>query len=384
MIRLPVWLVVIPSLLLAQPPEPRELIRQSAEAIRRYKSYELESIVIVETHGGSLDNKMEMPTKVSVRRPDRMRIESRSQAAGITIVGDGDQTWFYMTPAKQYIEREAASLPEPGLGDPGILSGNLPDVTKAIQSMKVTGEDTIELSGHKYPCWMVETKYGQIALPEQEMIVTQAVQTTWISKEEHLSLKNTFDAKLTLPSIAEPVTMTQSTRTTALRLNVDLPDSVFTFQPPPGSEQTDDWSLPGMAKPDVLDKPVPDFKGRTELRGKVVLLEFCTTWSRPCQRDLPEIQKLHQEFADNGLAVIGVSVGEDASAAEKFWGSSSDAPPVIRVEDTSNLVKKLSVNAFPTQVIVDRDGKVSTYEVGVQGEAALRADLAALGIGARK
>jgi thiol-disulfide isomerase/thioredoxin len=250
--------------------------------------------------------------------------------------------------------------------------------------MKVTGEDAIELSGHKYPCWMVETKYGQIALPEQEMIVTQAIQTTWISKEEHLSLKNTFDAKLTLPSIAEPVTMTQSTLTTALRLDADLPDSIFKFQPPPGSEQTDDWSLPGMAKPDVLDKSAPDFKGRTESIGRVVLLEFCTAWSRPCQHELPEIQKLHQEFADKGLVVIGVSVGEEAGAAEKFWGQSSDAVPVIRVEDTSDLVKKLSVNAFPTLVIVDREGKVANYEVGVQGEAALRADLAALGIGPAK
>jgi hypothetical protein len=48
------------------------------------------------------------------------------------------------------------------------------------------------------------------------------------------------------------------------------------------------------------------------------------------------------------------------------------------------LVKKLSVNAFPTLVIVDREGKVATYEVGVQGAAALRADLAKLGIGAQK
>ncbi len=130
------WFVLLPALVLAQTPEPRELMRQSAEAIKRYQSYELESIVTLKTEGGPLHNTMEMPTKVSVRRPDRMRIESRNQAAGITIVGDGDHTWIYMTPAKKYIKREANGVPEPGLGDPGILSKDLPDVTSRSNPLR--------------------------------------------------------------------------------------------------------------------------------------------------------------------------------------------------------------------------------------------------------
>jgi cytochrome c biogenesis protein CcmG/thiol:disulfide interchange protein DsbE len=341
---------------------------------------------------------MEMPTKVSVRRPDRMRIESRNQAAAVTIVGDGDHTWIYMTPAKKYIKREASGVPEPGFGDPGILSKDLPDVTKSIQSVKVTGEETIAVSGHAYPCWIVETKYGQIVLPRQETFVLEAVQTNWISKAEGLSLQNTFNAKLTMLSIAEPVAMTQTTRTTALRLNPDLPDSAFVFRPPAGAKETEDWTLPGIDKPDALDKAAPDFRGKTleggeldlaALRGKVVLLEFCTTWSQPCKRDLPGIEELHRDYAESGLSVIGVSVGEEAAAAKKFWGApdsgaKGEAPPVVLVEDTSELVKKLSVYTFPTLVIIDREGKVAAYEVGVRGESAVRADLAKLGIGGLK
>jgi len=85
------WLV--PGLLAAQP-DPRELIRQSADAIKQFKSYELESVVFIDMQGGPIRNKLEMPSKVSVRRPDRMRIESRSQAGSIAIVSDGEHTWF--------------------------------------------------------------------------------------------------------------------------------------------------------------------------------------------------------------------------------------------------------------------------------------------------
>jgi hypothetical protein len=87
--------------------------------------------------------------------------------------------------------------------------------------------------------------------------------------------------------------------------------------------------------------------------------------------------------------VVGVGVGDQPSAAKEFWGTNDSgtqgkAPPVVVVEETSDLVKKLSVYAFPTMVIIDREGKVTTYEVGVRGEAALRADLAKLGIGGQK
>src|SRR5438552_14584681 len=99
-------LLVFPALLFAQP-DPRELVRQSAEAIKKYKSYQLDSVVLVETHGGGLETKLEMPTSVSVRRPDRMRIESKSATAGLTIVSDGEHTWFLLLPLKQYIKREA-------------------------------------------------------------------------------------------------------------------------------------------------------------------------------------------------------------------------------------------------------------------------------------
>jgi thiol-disulfide isomerase/thioredoxin len=314
---------ILPALIALQTPEPadprsrpdpRELVRESADAIKRYKSYELESVVLVETKGGALDSRMEIPTAVSVRRPDRMLIESRSAVAGLTIVGDGQQTWFYMTPAKKYIKRAAAGSPEAALGDSGLTPKNLPDVSKFVKSVEIAREDEIELDeGKRFPCWVVQTTYDTIPLPEQDTRITGATETMWISKEEGLRLQSTFHAKLLFAGKTEPVEMTQSTRTTALRLNVDLPDSAFVFKPPPDAKETPDWTLPGVAKPDVLAKPAPDFKAQTldgaeidlaALRGKVVLLDFWATWCAPCKRDLPAIEKLHREFRQRGLAVL--------------------------------------------------------------------------------
>ena len=99
-------LLFLPALLTAQP-DPRDLLHDSADAIKKYKTYQLESIVLIEMHGGVINTQMEMPSSISVRRPDHMRVESRSQAGQVTIVGDGAHTWYYMSPPKKYIRRAA-------------------------------------------------------------------------------------------------------------------------------------------------------------------------------------------------------------------------------------------------------------------------------------
>ena len=82
-------LLLVPALLCAQP-DPRDLLRQSADAIKQYKSYQIKSTISVVMRGGTVQSNLDMPSTVSVRRPDRMRVESKSQAGGVTIVSDGD------------------------------------------------------------------------------------------------------------------------------------------------------------------------------------------------------------------------------------------------------------------------------------------------------
>jgi thiol-disulfide isomerase/thioredoxin len=383
-------LALIPALLLAQP-DPRELVRQSAEAIKQFRSYQLDTLVVIELRGGGLDNKLEMPTSISVRRPDRMRIESRNQTAGLIIVSDGEHTWFFLSSLKQYIKREASNSPEAAVSNSGILPKNLPDLKKSIKSVKITGEDYVEIEGEKIPCWVVETIFDKITLPEQDTSILDGEQITWISKTNALTLQTSFTSRLILPRIAEPVAMTQFTRTTTLKLNVDLPDSLFAFTPPAGAKETADWTLPGVVRPDVIGKPAPAFKAKaldgtdidlSALHGKVVLIDFWATWCGPCKREIPSIEKIYNEFREKGLVVLGMSVGEDQATVAKFVKTAAVTYPILQVNDTAELVAGLSVNAFPTVVLIDRDGKVASYEAGARGEAALRADLAKLGIGA--
>jgi outer membrane lipoprotein-sorting protein len=338
----------------AQQPDPRELLKESAAAIKRYRSYQLESMVAVEVHGGPLSEKLEMPSSISVKRPAKVRIVSNSNSNEVIIVGDGEHTWFYESVAKKYVKRDATEALDATVISAGLLPKNLPDLEQSIKSVKIQGEDTINIGGAKTQCWVVQTIFDKITLPEQGVIVHDAVQITWIAKDTKLTLRSTFGATIHLPSVDEPVEMSQSTNTTKLRLNIDLPDSMFVFSPPPGTKETEDWLLPGITKPDVTGKTAPAAL-LADRKGNVVLAYFTMDACVPCQRELPVIEKLKEEFRDQGLSVVV----------------------------TQENYPELSLTSFPTIVLIDREGKIASYEVGARGESALRADLAKVGVVAK-
>jgi len=376
----------------ATQPDPRELLKQSAEAIKQYKSYQLESVITVDMRGGPINDRLEMPSSISVKRPDKLRIESTSRAGTITIVGDGEHTWFYVSTVKKYVKRYAVESPEAVVINSGLLPKNLPDLNQSIQSVRLKGEETIDIGGVKTACWVIETVFDKITLPEQNVTVRDAVQITWISKDRRLTLQSTFGAQINLPDVTEPVKMTQSTHTTRVRLDVNLPDSMFVFTPPAGVVETEDWTLPGVTKPDLIGKPAPILMTNANaaggaaldlaaLKGKVVLLDFWATWCAPCKRELPAIEKLQREFRDEGLVAVGVTVGEDRTTLENFVKAAALTFANYSIDDGAAIVAELSLTAFPTVVLIDRDGKIASYEVGARGEAALREDLKKLGIG---
>jgi thiol-disulfide isomerase/thioredoxin len=367
-------LLILPALLQAQQqPDPRELLQRSADAIKKYSSYQIHSLSVIETRGGT-NTRMQMPATISVRRPDRMRIDSETDQDSTTVVSDGAHTYIYLEQQKKYIRRAATSSPETALGESGVLK-NLPDIANSLKSVQITAEETLEIDDQTYECWVVEARYDTITVPGQ-LTIFDAVQTSWISKTLGLTLQNKLTARLLIGTLPEPVVMTQATTTVGLSLNADLPDSLFVFTPPPGATQTADWTLPGITKPDVEGKPAPVLKGAPPTEGKVVLLDFWTSWCGPCKRQFPIIEKLNKEFRGKGLVVLGVNVGEDKETIDKVRLTY----PTLQLDADDEALKSLSVHAYPTLVLIGRTGKVALYDIGAKSEASLRAALAKTGI----
>ncbi|MCX6135868.1 MAG: TlpA disulfide reductase family protein [Ignavibacteriales bacterium] len=133
---------------------------------------------------------------------------------------------------------------------------------------------------------------------------------------------------------------------------------------------------------EAADFTLKDLEGRVvnlnNLRGKVVLLDFWASWCPPCQAELPLIEKLHKEFKNKGLVVLGVN-DEGTKVAQDFNKAHNFTFPTV--EDVQHEIFKLyNVEAFPTVFVIDGEGEISTNYVGMQSEEELRLALSKAGI----
>ena len=124
--------------------------------------------------------------------------------------------------------------------------------------------------------------------------------------------------------------------------------------------------LAGCAsKVNLEGKQAPDFSlkaldGKTyklsDLKGKVVLLDFWATWCPPCREELPIIEKLHQEFKDKNLVVLGIS-NEDRQTIENFLKNNRLTFPIL-IDEREKVGKSYKVVAIPRVLLIDKTGKI--------------------------
>ena len=136
-------------------------------------------------------------------------------------------------------------------------------------------------------------------------------------------------------------------------------------------------------------EPAPRFNARTldgekfdnaSIKGKVVLLEFWTTWCHYCAEEAPLVEKLSHEFKDKGFTVLAVNVGESKKTVKKYLEQHPRTCRVVLTEDT-NLAAMYAATVYPIYVVIDRDGNIAATQRGAAGEDALRNSLSRAGIG---
>lgn len=125
-----------------------------------------------------------------------------------------------------------------------------------------------------------------------------------------------------------------------------------------------------------VDRWFPSKVGLSEMKGKVILIDFWATWCGPCISMFPKLKSLRELYKDKGFEIIGVTryygevegVSADRKSElefiEKFKEKFRLDYPVAVAFDVINH-HNYGVQGLPTTVIIDRQGRIRYLEAGV-------------------
>lgn len=132
----------------------------------------------------------------------------------------------------------------------------------------------------------------------------------------------------------------------------------------------------------AIDFTLKDQYGNThtlsDYKGKTVFLNFWATWCSPCRAEMPDIQKLYEEFQqeEEDIVILGVAapnLGREKSeeGIKGFLEENGYTYPVV-MDTEAEAFQAYGINSFPTTFMIDKDGNVFGYIPGQLSEETMR------------
>ncbi|WGD33536.1 TlpA disulfide reductase family protein [Olleya sp. YS] len=115
----------------------------------------------------------------------------------------------------------------------------------------------------------------------------------------------------------------------------------------------------------ALDFIATDIDGNTfklsDLQGQVVILNFWFTKCGPCIQEMPELNKLSENYKDKKVKFLAITFNQK-DIVEQFLEEQDFTFTIV--PNANDVVSLYGVNSFPTSIVIDKEGKIVAKEVG--------------------
>ena len=108
--------------------------------------------------------------------------------------------------------------------------------------------------------------------------------------------------------------------------------------------------------------------GQIELdhyRGKFIILNFWASWCIPCIKEMPDLEKIYQKYADQGLVVLAVGMGETQKRSSQFIKKYHLTFPIL-LDPQGTISKTYGVQALPATFFIGKDQTIFSRAIGIR------------------
>jgi peroxiredoxin len=128
----------------------------------------------------------------------------------------------------------------------------------------------------------------------------------------------------------------------------------------------------------LFEQTFSDADGRPQpmkqWQGQLLVLNFWATWCAPCVEEMPELQKVQQDYAERGVAVVGLGI-DNTAAIRRFRDEQGISLPLLVAGAGGSEIARQFGNAsgaLPYTVLIDREGRIVQARLGRIREQELR------------
>ena len=126
-----------------------------------------------------------------------------------------------------------------------------------------------------------------------------------------------------------------------------------------------------LLKVDSTAEPIPfklkDLNGKmvglSDYRGKIVFLNFWTTWCPTCRVEMPSMEKLHQKFKDQAFAMVTINLQESVAQVNSFFKEYKLTFTAL-LDSDGDVGIQYKIYSIPTTFILDKEGRIIAKAVG--------------------
>ena len=103
---------------------------------------------------------------------------------------------------------------------------------------------------------------------------------------------------------------------------------------------------------------------RSDLKGKVVIVNFWATWCPPCRKEMPDLEYLYNKFKDQGFVILAIS-DEKEETVKEFITKNNYTYPVL-LDPGRKVNEAYLMDGIPKSFIYDREGKMVAQTIDMR------------------